>query len=74
MVASLTVYKGAVHLTALTCETGHLEGVLTLQRIQIKPHFEDDIYSPEESEGLSCKCSFELLHFLCKLLGLAGQF
>ena len=28
---------------------------------------------PEEWEGLSCKCSFKLLHFLCKPMGLAGQ-
>ena len=31
------------------------------------------IYTPpEEREELSCKCSFKLLHFLCKLTG-SGQ-
>ena len=39
----------------------------------LKLHF--DWYTPpEECEGLSCKCSFKLMHFLCKLLGLPGQF
>ena len=33
------------------------------------------LYTPlEECEGLSCQCSFKLLHFLCKVTGLAGQF
>ena len=29
---------------------------------------------PEEYEGISCKRFFKWLHFLCKVMGLAGQF
>ena len=49
-------------------KTGHLKGLTSR-------HISRMIYTPsEECEGLSCKCSFKLLNFLCKLTGLAGQF
>ena len=51
----------------------HLEGQ-TLQPLQINTLPGCYILLLEECEGLLCKCSFKLLHFLCNLTGLARQF